>query len=77
MKHGQAETVQQQHNISTEGEQEQPIDKPRANEEPILEQEIETGCYQNLKQNLSYEPKYLKVAHINVDKLQTRSKLRK
>ena len=56
-----------------------PIDRPRANEEPILErqleQETETSCYQNLKQDLSYEPKYLKVAHINVNGLLTRSKL--
>ena len=67
---------QQQHNISTEGEQQkQPTDRPRANEEPILErqleQETETSCYQNLKQNLSYEPKYLKVAHVTVNGLLT------
>ena len=36
---------------------------------------METSCYQNLKQNLSYEPKYLKVAHISVNGLLTRSKL--
>ena len=71
---------QQQHNISKEGEQQQqPTDMPRANEEPILErqleQETETSCYQNLKQNLSYEPKYLKVAHVNVNGLLTLSKL--
>ena len=77
---GQTETVQQ-YNIGTEGEQQQQqlINRPRANEEPILkrqlEQEIETSCYQDLKQNLSYEPKYLKVAHINVNGLLTRSKL--
>ena len=40
-----------------------------------LEQEIETSCHQNLKQNLSYEPKYLKVVHLNVNGLLTRSKL--
>ena len=80
LNHGQTETVQQ-YNIGAEGEQQQqePIDRPGANEEPILErqleQEIETTCYQNLKQNLSYEPKYLKVAHINVNGLLTRSKL--
>ena len=68
---------QQQHNISTEGEQQQPTDRPRANEEPILERQLEpeTSCYQNLKQNLSYEPKYLKVAHVNVNGLLTLSKL--
>ena len=81
LNHGQTETVQQ-YNIGTEGEkqQQQPIDRPRANEEPILErqleQELETSCYQNLKQNLSYEPKYLKVAHIIVNGLLTRSKLK-
>ena len=51
--------------------------RPRANEEPILERQLEpeTSCYQNLKQNLSYEPKYLKVAHVNVNGLLTLSKL--
>ena len=35
LNHVQTKTVQQ-YNIGTEGEQQQPLDRPRANEEPIL-----------------------------------------
>ena len=45
------------------------------NKDQELEQEIETSCYQNLQQSLSHEPKYLKVAHINVHGLLTQTKL--